>query len=668
MSTPAAPGPGFPSHDGAGDRKRRHLRTKFASRPVPVEIGFGGKAFGLDISESGLGIESFVVLQSGEVRRVRFTMPEGSSFQALGRVVWTDASHRAGIQFLNVPDAYRDELKRWLARQPATPATVPAPELSAPPERVRSASPAPNRGAQDLDVASALELAVERAHEVARASGAALALGDAANMICCASCGVAPEIGVRLNPERGLSGQCIATRQVVYCADTENDARVDPVVSRQLGMRSALLIPIFAHGVLHGILELFSPAPNAFDAHCIERLKRIAELISSISPEAAAAPAAAAEPAAVLPSTVATPSADAAGAGAASLVANERGAGTSARVSSAEETEICDVCGNVNGPTATVCERCDVPLRKAIAATAACSPVPLAARALQTAEPVDAAESTPEEPVAVEQPAIQPALKPRAAAPITSMKSALLVLLVLAAAVLALRAWRQRLPRAVAASSAPAVVQQPAPVPAPITPPVAAPIMTPAMAPAAMPAPAPRQLTPPASAIAGQRRAVARPAAVADAAPPTETRAVDAVPANPGLRPPPASPPQLAPPAAEKKPEAAALTSRPPEFSNAPRRIAVSQGVAEGLLISKVVPRYPAIARGARVEGVVTLGATIGKAGTLENVRVVNGHPLLVSSAVEAVKQWRYTPYKLNGQPVPAETTIVVKFRLNDSR
>jgi protein TonB len=82
------------------------------------------------------------------------------------------------------------------------------------------------------------------------------------------------------------------------------------------------------------------------------------------------------------------------------------------------------------------------------------------------------------------------------------------------------------------------------------------------------------------------------------------------------------------------------------------------------MLIHQVKPPYPVAAKLARVEGSVALQAVIGKDGSIQNLRVISGHPLLTSAALEAVKQWRYKPYYLNGEPVEVETQIVVNFLL----
>ncbi len=95
-----------------------------------------------------------------------------------------------------------------------------------------------------------------------------------------------------------------------------------------------------------------------------------------------------------------------------------------------------------------------------------------------------------------------------------------------------------------------------------------------------------------------------------------------------------------------------------------PQRVRVSQGVTEGLLLRKVQPTYPPLARSARIQGQVVLQAVIGKDGTIQNLRAISGHPMLTPAAIDAVKQWRYKPYFLNGEPVEVDTQITVNFTL----
>jgi protein TonB len=93
-------------------------------------------------------------------------------------------------------------------------------------------------------------------------------------------------------------------------------------------------------------------------------------------------------------------------------------------------------------------------------------------------------------------------------------------------------------------------------------------------------------------------------------------------------------------------------------------RVRVSGGVIEGNLIRKIQPIYPALAKTARIQGTVVLHAVISKQGNVENLSVLSGHPMLVQTALDAVKQWKYKPYYLNGEPVEVETTVTINFNL----
>lgn len=95
-----------------------------------------------------------------------------------------------------------------------------------------------------------------------------------------------------------------------------------------------------------------------------------------------------------------------------------------------------------------------------------------------------------------------------------------------------------------------------------------------------------------------------------------------------------------------------------------PQRVRVSSGVSTGMLVRKVPPTYPPLARQARIQGTVVLQATISKEGSIENLQLISGHPMLAPAAIEAVKQWKYKPYLLNGEPVEVETQVQVNFTL----
>ena len=116
----------------------------------------------------------------------------------------------------------------------------------------------------------------------------------------------------------------------------------------------------------------------------------------------------------------------------------------------------------------------------------------------------------------------------------------------------------------------------------------------------------------------------------------------------PGLAPPPVPPP--------------AIPTKP--VAQTPKAIRVGSILASNL-IHKVQPEYPPLAKATRVQGTVEFTATISRDGTIQNLTLVRGHPLLVNAAREAVLQWRYRPTLLNGEPVEVITDILVNFTLS---
>jgi len=128
----------------------------------------------------------------------------------------------------------------------------------------------------DLALDLVLNELVVRAAEATHASAAALALVRGDEMVCRAATGhLAPDLGVPLNVRDGLSGACVQTRQPQLSVDTEFDPRVDPAISRRLGIRSILIVPVFdskdTNAQFAGVLEVFSHSPAAF-SHSDQKL------------------------------------------------------------------------------------------------------------------------------------------------------------------------------------------------------------------------------------------------------------------------------------------------------------------------------------------------------------------------------------------------------------
>jgi len=114
------------------------------------------------------------------------------------------------------------------------------------------------------------------------------------------------------------------------------------------------------------------------------------------------------------------------------------------------------------------------------------------------------------------------------------------------------------------------------------------------------------------------------------------------------------APPPPPPPKVEEKPKPVT-----------PKQIRVGGNVQSAKLLNQPKPAYPPLARQARIQGVVRFNAVIGRDGTIQNLTLVSGHPLLVPSATEAVRQWRYQPTMLNNEPVEVVTQIDVNFTLS---
>lgn len=112
-------------------------------------------------------------------------------------------------------------------------------------------------------------------------------------------------------------------------------------------------------------------------------------------------------------------------------------------------------------------------------------------------------------------------------------------------------------------------------------------------------------------------------------------------------------------------PPAPPVHTQPKPDKTGPQR--VSEGVAAGNLIQKVLPHYPQLAVAARIQGTVRFHAVIGEDGRIRDLAIASGPPLLIEAAREAVLAWRYRPTLLNGKPVPVLTDITVNFKLGDT-
>jgi len=139
-------------------------------------------------------------------------------------------------------------------------------------------------GGGDLSADLALDLVlneiVEQARLATNATAAAIALAREGEIVCRATTGAnAPDLGVRLDSQSGLSGACVQTNKWQRCDDTELDARVDAEVCRRLGVRSILVFPVLKDEHLLGVIEIFSPVPHAFTDREIQTLAALSRSV-----------------------------------------------------------------------------------------------------------------------------------------------------------------------------------------------------------------------------------------------------------------------------------------------------------------------------------------------------------------------------------------------------
>jgi GAF domain/PilZ domain/Sel1 repeat len=325
------------------NNRRRRVRQKVH---LPAYASVDGISAGMvldlneivDISEDGVCIQASSPLRPESTLTISLDLMEIKAFvSTTGKVIWSDQRGRHGIEFPEIAEKSRQQLKQWLlanavapgvdkprsvspASDPPSARGVNAQRPQAINETIRQ-SPEQRRAAiaastQELDlpvpvdysavlsalvavkreveatgadVERSLQLLAERALSLTHATGAALAVArepGSDGMVCLARAGSdAPGLGARLQAGSGFSGECVRTGKVLRCDDTEIDPRVDQEGSRLLGIRSMIAAPIRRDQVVVGLLEVFSPYPNSFGPNDQKILERLAEMIpASIDP------------------------------------------------------------------------------------------------------------------------------------------------------------------------------------------------------------------------------------------------------------------------------------------------------------------------------------------------------------------------------------------------
>jgi hypothetical protein len=286
--------------------RRRRVRQRVHT---PAYASFTGMSKGLvldlneilDISEDGASVQCPSPLELDRNYALCLDLAEArGQIYTTVQVMWSEASGRAGLRFVQLPESSLLQLRDWLfvnAMASAVNAEViakPGLAVPGPPETAKSV-PRPDytgtlatlsavqREVESLgtDLDASLRLIAIRSQALVRATGAAIALAatDPGIMVCRASAGPdAPPVGAELHVGSGFSGECVRTGKTLHCDDTETDTRVDKESCRALGIRSMIAVPVRASDKVIGIIEVFSSQPGALHETDISVLQRLAEI------------------------------------------------------------------------------------------------------------------------------------------------------------------------------------------------------------------------------------------------------------------------------------------------------------------------------------------------------------------------------------------------------
>ncbi|MGA7294864.1 MAG: TonB family protein [Terriglobales bacterium] len=472
----------------------------------------------------------------------------------------------------------------------------------------------------DLALDLVLNELVVRAAEATHASAAALALIRGDEMVCRAATGhLAPDLGVPINTHDGLSGACLETRQPQLSVDTEFDPRVDPIISRRLGIRSILIVPVFdgsnKNAQFTGILEVFSSSPAAFSNNDQKLLEDFADECVRI--RQAAIELSQRKPAAVPKDLSANdvPPHD--------LVPTDPASG---------DLTAKDVVKDV---------------------------VPPEPGSFELLSPLLSPKDTLPEVATV-----VPLRRPKYESWALVLGALTILATITVSFMIGYRiGWLRPAPRL-----------QTSPIQAGAEP--QSPETT-----------APQQTNPPSSERALGKRASQRRASEKSSVntskrkSPTETSSEDelvvyekgkvifrmekpapsATPSAVSQSNPPATIPDTTKPESDAIVEASS-TTRIDAAPAGPVRLSPAQ--AESRLLSRTEPHYPPEALAAHRAGSVVLEVHVAEDGTVSSVRTLTGDPILAAAAAEAVRNWRYQPYRQHDRPTQFETDVTLSFSL----
>jgi len=271
---------------GAATGNRRGCVRQIVHSPayVSTNLNFTGTGLELheilDAGESGIALQGTSQLPVGHRVQLCLDLVENTGpVRTAGRVVWSEPSGRSGIRFLELRGPASKQFKKWLfmnalvacARHAAVQALDCGQLDRASPTDANPGSPREGIGAPTRpDYTLVLTQLAAIRQEAAAASPA---LDSSLPLLA------APGVGSRFQTGTGFSGECVRSGRLLRCDDAETDLRVDPESCRALGIRSMIAVPIQAGDAVTGLLEVFSPQPNAFSLSHSVFLQRLADVI-----------------------------------------------------------------------------------------------------------------------------------------------------------------------------------------------------------------------------------------------------------------------------------------------------------------------------------------------------------------------------------------------------
>ncbi len=263
---------------GQEQERRRHVRQAVIDRTLaPVSIG-PGQTSGLllDISAAGAGIQALAPVKRGPEHRLRWKSPVDDCWiDIAGRIVWSRADDQLGIRFLDVPYDVQLRIEQIVNRLPAN-ATFKNPPSTDLKQQTKPII---------LPTDGSLAAFLQEAKAITNADGIAVALRSNGHFVCRAKVGLAPEVGVAVSMEKGLSAECIRTGQFVSSADIQDDPRIKADYIIDSMVRAVIVVPLKrAHELFGVVTYIWSQPLSGGDNDIVETGALAQDVVASLYP------------------------------------------------------------------------------------------------------------------------------------------------------------------------------------------------------------------------------------------------------------------------------------------------------------------------------------------------------------------------------------------------